>query len=161
MGDLSCLGSNERNLRSRGPRGPSERERASHWAGVRWCSGFRRRSFGDHFYKHDQTLSAISANPIWILFNQHLLVKMDFYAPQISTNNVKRLAPLLPSAFFFLAVKNPPGSTVKSKMFEAAIPVRTAHLRPRHHCQHAGGRPFPSPPAPRYEDRSRGRPFSW
>ena|SRR6185437_2464665 len=33
--DLSRLGSGERNLRSKGPRGPSERERASHRAGVR------------------------------------------------------------------------------------------------------------------------------
>ena len=33
--DLSRLGSGERNVRSTGPRGPSERERASHWAGVR------------------------------------------------------------------------------------------------------------------------------
>ena len=32
VGDLSCLGSNERNPRSGGPRGPSKRERASHWA---------------------------------------------------------------------------------------------------------------------------------
>src|SRR5215469_12478490 len=35
LGDLSRLGSGERNLRSKGPRGPSERERVSHWAGVR------------------------------------------------------------------------------------------------------------------------------
>jgi 23S rRNA (cytosine1962-C5)-methyltransferase len=35
-GDLSRLGSGERNLaKGRGPRGPSERERTSHWAGVR------------------------------------------------------------------------------------------------------------------------------
>jgi hypothetical protein len=35
-GDLSRLGSGKRNLgEARGPRGPSERERASHWAGVR------------------------------------------------------------------------------------------------------------------------------
>src|SRR5579871_5895061 len=34
--DLSRLGSGERNGReATGPRGPSERERASHWAGVR------------------------------------------------------------------------------------------------------------------------------
>jgi len=33
-GDLSRLGSGERNPRSGGPRGPSERERASHWVGV-------------------------------------------------------------------------------------------------------------------------------
>src|SRR5205807_10464225 len=41
VGDLSCLGSNERNPRSGGPRGPSERERVSHWAGERWCSGLK------------------------------------------------------------------------------------------------------------------------
>src|SRR6516165_4549232 len=35
-GDLSILGSGERNsTEGEGPRGPSERERASHWAGVR------------------------------------------------------------------------------------------------------------------------------
>ena len=35
-GDLSCLGSNSRNLpKAKAPWGPSERERASHWAGVR------------------------------------------------------------------------------------------------------------------------------
>src|SRR5579871_1279054 len=34
--DLSRLGSGERNsAEGEGPRGPSERERASHWAGVR------------------------------------------------------------------------------------------------------------------------------
>ena len=31
-------------LKAEGPRGPSERERVSHWAGVRWCSGNRGRS---------------------------------------------------------------------------------------------------------------------
>gem|GEM_PF-6547073 len=34
--DLSRLGSGERNLgEAKGPQGPSKRERASHWAGVR------------------------------------------------------------------------------------------------------------------------------
>ena len=41
-GGLETLGKCERNLaEGRGPRGPSERERASHWAWVRWCLGFR------------------------------------------------------------------------------------------------------------------------
>jgi len=36
-GDLSGLGNSERNLgEAKGPRGPSERARVSHWAGARW-----------------------------------------------------------------------------------------------------------------------------
>jgi hypothetical protein len=37
LGDLSHLGSDERNLpEGKGPQGPNERARVSHWAGVRW-----------------------------------------------------------------------------------------------------------------------------
>ncbi len=41
MGDLSHLGSGERNVRSTGPKGPSERERASHWVRGEVASGHR------------------------------------------------------------------------------------------------------------------------
>ena len=50
MGDFRRLGSGERNppkAEARG--GPSKRERASHWAGVRWCLGFRGRSIETWF----------------------------------------------------------------------------------------------------------------
>jgi len=45
MGDYCRLGSGNRNpAEGGGPRGPSKRERASHWAGERWCSEIRGRS---------------------------------------------------------------------------------------------------------------------
>jgi hypothetical protein len=42
-GDLSRLGSGERNVgEATGPRGPNERERASHWVGVRGFASYSR-----------------------------------------------------------------------------------------------------------------------
>ncbi len=57
VGDLSRLGSGERNVQSTGPRGPSERERASHWAGVRWCQG----SGGHGFFAYSFVLPVLAA----------------------------------------------------------------------------------------------------
>src|SRR5690349_17048783 len=46
IGDLSRLGIGERNsAQAEGPTGPSERARASHWVGARWCLSFREALF--------------------------------------------------------------------------------------------------------------------